>query len=162
MNEQPAAPVPPLFAVLRRRHPDVDLVLLEDQRGPLPEPVDDATVTRVVEDVARAAAEVAGQDAFEPVRLGYGPAPGTVVARSRTSGHRADGGAELAGLRGRLERDGWQVRRLEGDVVRVVARRDGLQLRASYASDTGFLLVELSSSPLRVGDDRARALVGRS
>jgi hypothetical protein len=161
MNEQPSASVPPLLTALRRRHPDVDVVLLEERRGPMPQPVGDAAVARVVESLGRTAADLAGDDPVGPVRLAYGPEPGTVVARSRTSGRRADGAAELSGLRARLERDGWRVRRLEGDVTRVVARLDGLQLRASYASETGFWLLELSSSPLRVGEERARALVGR-
>lgn len=159
MNAHAPTPLPALFAGLRRRHPDVDVVLLPDHPVPAPDPVDDDSVAAVVEGVRTAARAIAGSAAADHVRLGYGPEPGTVVARARTRDRRADGAEGMAALRARLEGDGWQVRRLEGDVVRVVARRDGLQLHASFAPATGAFLVELSSGPLYVGDARARALV---
>jgi hypothetical protein len=159
MNAHAPTPLPALFAPLRRRHPDVDVVLLPDRPVPSPDPVDDDAVADAVESVRTAALAIAGSAAADRVRLGPGSVPGTVVARARTRERRADGADAIATLRARLEGHGWQVRRLEGDVVRVVARRGTLLLHASFAPATGAYLVEISSGPLSVGDARARGLV---
>lgn len=157
----PTAPLPPFWAAVRRRHPDVDLVVLPDEQ-PVPEPaVDDAAVHAAVERVTATVRDLADDAPDTPAAVAYGPTEGTVVARARVSAGRPDGHEVLGALRRRLEADGWEVRRLEGEVLRLVGRRDGLQVRASYAGATGGLLLEVASDPLPVGKDRARGLVRR-
>lgn len=159
----PTAPLPPFWAAVRRRHPDVDIVVLPDERPAAGEAVDDAVVLAAVDRVTATVRDLTG-DIDAPgaeAAPAYGPTEGTVVARSRTSTRRDDGHEALAALRTRLAADGWDVRRLEGGVARLVAHRDGLRLRASYAEPSGAFLLEVASVPLPVGTERARGLVRR-
>lgn len=159
----PTAPLPPFWAAVRRRHPDVDLVVLPDEQPAVEPAVDDTVVHTAVDRVTAAVRDLAGDQEApdDPAAIAYGPAEGTVVARARVSAGRPDGHEALRALRSRLEADGWEVRRLEGDVVRLVARRDELHVRASYAEPNGAFLLEVVSDPLPVGKDRARGLVRR-
>lgn len=160
----PTAPLPSFWATVRRRHPDVDIVVLPDEPPAggheQADEADEGTALAAVERVAAAFRGLAG-DPEARATLGYGPADGTVVARARVAARRPDGRDALVALRHRLEADGWEVRRLEGDVLRLVGRRQGLHLRASYAEPTGAYLLEVTSDPLTVGRRRARELVRR-
>lgn len=162
--QPPTAPLPPFWAAVRRRHSDVDLVV---QAGGPPgdavEPVvevDDRVVRSALEKVD-GVVDVLGADPPAEARLGYGPEPGTVLARVRLASHREDGPATLNRLRDQLEEQGWTVRRPEGGVARVVAHRDDLHVRASWAESTGAFLLDVSTDPLPVGNARARELVSR-
>jgi hypothetical protein len=162
----PGSPVDdPFFAAIRRRHPDVDLVVLPPE--PLEEPaetVDDATLARVVELVAAEAADlwsaVAPESQVAPeTRLGFGHREADVRVVARVVEHREDGFALLVRLRGQLEDRGWFVQRPPGGLERLVAELDGGHLVASYAEQSGAVVVELSSTVLPVGVERARELV---
>lgn len=160
--QPPTAPLPPFWAAVRRRHPDADIVVLPDAP---PDPVagavdevDDGVVRRALERVDTTADEL-GADPPAKARLGYGPDPGTVLARVRLASHREDGPATLNRLRDRLAERGWDVRRTEGGVARLVGHRDDLHVRASWAEATGAFLLDVSTDPLPVGNERARELV---
>jgi len=155
----------PFFAALRRRRPDVDIVLLPPERPtPQPDPVDDAqvgaTLERVTDQMTHLWQAVAGADGDRPrIRLGYGPDVGTVVASARGTTGVDDGFRRLVRLRHELESGGWRVGRLAGASERLTGRHHDLRVHASYAEDTGSLVVELVSEPLPVGVGRARSLV---
>jgi len=162
----PGTPIDdPFFDAVRRRHPDVDLVALPPDATTEPaDPVDDATVARVAELVAEAAA-----DLWSAVAPGSVTAPTTQVRfADRESDVRAvarvvestrDGYALLVRLRHELEQRGWLVDRPPGGLERLVAELHGGRLLASYAEGSGALLLDLSSAALPVGVDRARELV---
>lgn len=157
--QPPTAPLPPFWAAVRRRHPDADIVLLPaDPPGPVEAEVDDRTVHDAL---ARVDATVAALGAEPPAtaEIGFGPAPGTVVARVRLASHREDGLEALNRLRDRLDAEGFSVRRPEGGLARLVGHRDDLHVRASYAEPTTTFLLEVSSDPMTVGNERARGLV---
>jgi hypothetical protein len=161
----PSAPLDAFFAPVRRRHPDVDLVVL-----PATEPtrsgaaLDRAQVVETLERVARTAeglGEAAlGSTATPVAGLGFGPDDGTVVASARSS-VTTDGFGALMALRGALEGEGWRIRRLAGAVERLSGARGDLRVQVSYAEETGALLLEVRSEPMYVGRARARQLVRR-
>ena len=163
--QPPSEPVPdPFLAAVRHRHPDVDIVVLPPESTPTPgDRVDDATVTRVVERLREQAAQVWSHVTDEhddpTVRLAFGPVPGTVVIRSRHSATCPERPRVLADLQETLEADGWVFRRPWGEVERLVGRLDDVELRATYAAQTGALVVVLTSAALVVGPERARELV---
>ncbi|MFC5179280.1 hypothetical protein [Nocardioides taihuensis] len=160
----------PFWASVRRRHPDVDLVLLPPEpppAGPPTDPRGDDEAAALVA-TARAAVEEAARTLRLPLVAGappravvaFGTVEGTVVVRVRASArHVADPGL-LARLREQLEQRGWHPRRAEGEVARIAAGSDGLRIRASYAAASGAFLVEVASAPLAVGRERAAALAG--
>jgi hypothetical protein len=157
----------PFFAVVRRRHPDVDLVVLPPE-APDEEPVetvDDATVDRATELVEAFAdglwVAVAPRSQTEPgASLRYGDRESEVQAVARVVDRRDDGYAVLVRLRHELELRGWTIRRPPGALERLTASLDGGRLMASYAEETGVVVLELSSAALPVGIERARELVG--
>lgn len=160
----------PFFDAVRRRHPDVDIVVLPPVPPPLPadplgsvEPVGDdevaATLIRVATLARQLWATAARESAAEPQsRLSYGAGPGAVRATARVATRRDDGFHVLVALRHDLETNGWEVTRPPGAVERLLAHLDDLTVSASYAEGSGALLVEVSSGSLAVGADRARAL----
>jgi hypothetical protein len=161
----PDAPLDAFFAPVRRRHPDVDLVVLPPEQAPPTEPVDvgevDATLDRVA-DTAGRVCEAALRSMVSPAAgWGFGPDEGTVVASARAGTTTTDGFGALVALRGELEGEGWRVRRPAGQVERLSAVRGGLRVHASYAEGTGALLLEVRSEPIQVGRTRARELVRR-
>ena len=160
--QPPTAPLPPFWAAVRRRHPDLDIVVLPD--GPPSDEeadeVDDRAVRSALDKVD-AAVDALGAEPPAEARLGYGPEPGTVLARVRLASHREDGPATLNRLRDQLAEQGWDVRRPEGGVARLVGHRDDLHVRASWAEPTGAFLLDVSTDPLPVGNERARKLVSR-
>lgn len=159
--QPPTAPLPPFWAAVRRRHPDADIVLLPvDPPGPAAVEVDDRTVEDAVARVDATAAAL-GAEPPATAEIGFGPDPGTVVARVRLATHRQDGLETLNRVRDLLDGHGFSVRRPEGGLARLVGHRDDLHVRASYAEPTTTFLLEVSSDPMPVGNDRARGLVRR-
>ena len=162
--QPPGAPLDAFFAPVRRRHPDVDIVVL-----PTPEPAPSAerlheaqvgaTRDRVAGSAERVCAAVAAPS--PPTRLRFGPDEGTVLASARSSATTPVGFGALVALRGVLEGEGWRVRRLPGGVERLAGVRGDLRVQASYAEGTDTLLVEVTSEPMFVGRARARELVRR-
>lgn len=160
----PDAPLDAFFAPVRRRHPDVDLVVLPPpERAPSTERIDETQVDATLDRVTGAAGwvcEAALRSMGTPsTGWGFGPDEGTVVARARAGATTGDGFGALVALRGALEEEGWQVRRLAGEVERVSGTRGDLRVHASYAESTGALLLEVRSQPIHVGRARARELV---
>lgn len=157
----------PFFAAVRRRHPDVDLVVLPPT-APDEEPVetvDDATVDRATELVEAFAdglwVAIAPLSETEPhASLRYGDRESEVQAVARVVDVREDGHAVLVRLRHELELRGWTVRRPPGALERLTASLNGGRLVASYAEQTGVVMLELRSVALPVGVERARELVG--
>lgn len=159
--QPPTAPLPPFWAAVRRRDPDIDIVILPAGEPSSPgDGVEDRVVAEAVDRV-NAAVDALGAEPPAAARIDFGPDPGTVVPRVRLASHREDGLATLNRLRDQLEEQGWAVRRPEGGVARLVGRRDDLHVRASYAEQTGAFLLDVSADPLSVGTDRARELVSR-
>ncbi len=156
----------PFFAAVRRRHPDVDLVVLPPD-APDEEPVetvDDATVARAADLVGGFADElwraIAPLTRVKPQsRLRYGDRESDVQAVARVVDRRSDGYAVLVRLRHELELRGWAVQRPAGALERLSASLDGGRLVASYAEETGVVMLELCSAGLPVGVGRARELV---
>ena len=155
-----AVTLSPFWAAVRRRRPDVGLVLLADQAPP-----PDATTAEP--DLTAAADRVAGHatgswaiatGADEPLvpRLAHGPAEHTVVARVRVSARL--GACPLDDLESALRDGGWRTSRPRAGLDLLVASRPGTDLRASYA-DTGVLSLSVQSTPQPVGITRARDLV---
>ena len=142
----------PFFAAVRRRHPDVDIVVLPPT-APEVEPettVDDATVDRATELVEAFADElwvaIAPLSETEPeARLRYGARESEVRAVARVVDRRSDGYAVLVRLRHELELRGWAVapaaRRpgaadrepRRGPAARVVRRGDRRRACSSWA-----------------------------
>jgi len=162
----------PFFDVVRRRHPDVDIVLLPPEQPasaetPLGEPVDDAVVADAAARVTLVAAQlwaaVAPESEEVPApRLGYADRLGEVRATARVLSRLTDGYQVLVTLRHELEQGGWSVSRPPGAVERLVGRLDDLRVQASYADEAGIFLLDVSTDPMTVGQDRSRALVQRS
>ncbi|WP_309647948.1 hypothetical protein [Nocardioides sp.] len=154
----------PFFDVLRRRHRDVDVVLLPPVGRPDgADPVSDEVVSSAllrVEAVARGLWAMVAPDSDDrpQPRCTYGTGPESVRATARLVTRRVDGFHVLVALRAELESDGWAVTRPEGPVERLVAYLDDLTVTASYAEGSGTLLVELAAESLPVGQDRARGL----
>lgn len=161
----------PFWKTVHRRHPDVTLVLLADEppasvEGPdLPAGTIDAVVDRVVAYATGAWAfaterteiDGTGPVDFAPeVRLRYGPREDTVAAEARASAHLST--SPLPMLAQSLAAGGWHAVRPAGAAERLVARRGGVELLASYAP-TGTFVLTVTSAPISVGVDRARELV---
>jgi hypothetical protein len=159
-----------LFSELHRRHPDVDLVLLPPEEPPadVPPPTDEvvrATLIRTVSAVRRLRSAAAPDSRVEPdVRWSYAADPGRVRAVARVVERRTDGLAVLVRLRHELESDGWEVSRPPGGLERLGGVLDdgdlALDLTASWAEQSGALVLTVSSAPLAVGRERATALAG--
>jgi hypothetical protein len=167
MKLQPSdGPLDAFFTPVRRRHPEVDIVVLPAESTTSAEPLDEARVAATLDQAATAAesawAALGSRASAAPTaRWRYGTDDGTVLASARPSTTTADGFGALVALRGALEAGGWRVRRLPGAVERLSAVRDELRVQASYAEDTGALLLEVSSRSMYVGRTRARELVRR-
>jgi hypothetical protein len=162
--QPPSAPLDAFFAPVRRRHPDVDIVVLPTpEQAPAGEPLEEAQVVAALDRVAATAERVWDPAIATPARarLGFGTDDGTVVASARSSATTREGFGALVALRGALEDDGWRVRRLAGAVERLSGVRGDLRVQASYAEETGALMLEVRSEPMFVGRVRARELVRR-
>jgi hypothetical protein len=161
------APLPPVFAAVRRRHPDVDIVRLPPGQ-PAAEPVVQAVLATEQQlanafdlttgTATRAWAEAVGDGQLPDSRFAFGPDEATVTVRARVS-TRLDA-SPLMSLAAALAQGGWEelVQRT-GDVSQLFAHRATMQLAASYAAAGGGFVLTASSTPLAVGVDRARELV---
>jgi hypothetical protein len=162
----PDAPLDAFFAPVRRRHPNVDIVVLPAQGpAPGPEPAGDAELDDVLGRVANMAgrlwaAALPTTDPPEP-SWRFGPDEGTVVVSARSGLTTPHGLPALLALRGGLEGEGWKVGGGRGEVRRLAARSGDLTVQASYAEGTGAFLIEVASEPIHVGRTRARRLVRR-
>jgi hypothetical protein len=164
--QPPTGPLPELFAAVRRRHPDADIVLLpEEPAAPDADAVSEADVGAALGRVTTTAdlhwSRVVGEVGEARARFRFGPGPGDVVADARHEAPVAEELAPLERLQGQLDECEWHSRRLSGRAGRLVAERDGLRLRAAYAPSSGTFLLEVTSDPLHVGAERAGELVRR-
>ena len=155
------APLPPFFAAVRRRHPEVDIVVLPPESAPpLREPTTDHRLAGAVDlttgTTTRIWAAAVADGQVPDTRFAFGPDPETVVVRSRVSARLEV--SVLPSLVAALAQDGWEVGERPGAVSQVFARRRSTQLVASYAEETGTFIVTVTSAPLPVGVDRAREL----
>jgi hypothetical protein len=156
----------PFFATLRRRHPDVDVVLLPPTGPPGADPEsageDDvaAALIRVATQTRQLWLAVApGADDQPDARYGFGADPASVRAVARVVARRDDGLDVLVRLRHELGSHGWELRRPRGaGVERLTGVLDDLDLTASYAEQSGTLILAVSSESMHVGADRAREL----
>ena len=160
----PTAPLDAFFGAVRRRHPDLDIVVLPTlEPPPAAVPADEArlaaTLERVTEALRRVSAVVPPGEQSPTARWSFGPAEGTVTAAARSAATTADGFGALVTLRGVLETEGWRIHRVPGATERIAGVRDDLRVQASYAEGTGAFLVEVRSEPSHVGKARARRLV---
>lgn len=161
-------PIPdPFFEVLRRRHPDVDIVLLppdEPPAVPVGPHVDDAAVQQALQRATALAASLwrvvpESPDAPPEATVAAGPAQGTVQPRVRVILRDADGQAMLVRLKDELVDRGWRVDRVPGPVERLAATGEQASVAASYAPDPGTFIFDLTTPPLLVGSERARTMV---
>jgi hypothetical protein len=161
------APLPPLFAAVRRRHPDVGIVLRppEQPAAESSERAVSATEQQLANafdlttgTATQAWAESVGDGQLPDSRFAFGPDEASVTARARVSA-RLDS-SPLVSLAAALAEGGWEeVRKRPGDVSQLCAHRATMQLVASYAATSGAFVLTASSTPLAVGVDRARELV---
>jgi hypothetical protein len=165
--ESPGAVDDPFFREVRRRHPDVDIVLLppsdgEQAAADAPVVGDDvvAAARRRVEDTARRLwAVVAPGSEEEPrERLGFGAHEGWLRSSARVADQRDDGPAALDRLDDVLRERGADVRREPGALPRLHGVLGDLTVTASAAA-TGAVLLAVESAPLHVGERRAPELV---
>jgi hypothetical protein len=159
-------PLPPFFAAVRRRHPDVDIVLLPDEtapEAPLLEPVSGRILADALDlvtgIVTRAWASVVGDGQLPESRFVFGPDPASVVARARAS--TVLDTSPLVPLAAALSEGGWALGHESGAVSLLFGRRGPSQLVASYAPETGTFILTVTSDPLPVGAERARELARR-
>lgn len=168
MHREPPGPVgDPFFDEVRRRHPDVDIVLLppsDGEQAAADSPVvgDDVVATaRIrVDAAARQLWEAAapGSDELPEERLGYAAHEGWLRSSARVAEKRDDGADALDRLERDLRGRGADVRRESGALPRLLATLDDLTVTAS-AAPTGAVLLAVESEPLHVGESRAPELV---
>lgn len=126
------------FAVVRRRHPDIDIVLLPPEAPPgsgppPPDPADLAGVPALVDDeLARLWDDVADGLARPQVRSRWTPGSATgSVAREGLLAAEGVGGVvatqALVGAERALAADGWHVLVPRTGMPRVLASRDGTE-----------------------------------
>ena len=174
MELQPRdAPLPPFFAAVRRRHPDVDIVLLppESPAGPPgPRDAEGARAPASEDQLANAYdlttgtatriwAEVVGDGQVPETRVRFGADQASVTVRARLSTRLDE--SRLDALAAALEAGGWEVGRRRDVGGQLFARRRSTQLVASYAEATGTFVVTVTSPSLLVGVERARELARR-
>lgn len=155
-----AAPLPRFWAAVRRRHPDVDLVLLADEQPPPTGEASEADLDAAIERVAAYASgawavATGAADALVPA-LRFGPREDTVVARVQVAARYA--ASPVPALAAALAEAGWVLASPPAALELLLARRSGVELKATFAS-AGVLTLTVTSAPLLVGVDRARELV---
>lgn len=166
-----SAPLGPFFEAVRRRHPDVDLVVLPGTTGPdrdldpgpdRPSGKDPvrAVRERLVEQAARWWSAVGDEPESTELRCRYGANDGTIVVVSRLSGHAVAGPDSWSRLLGVVRRDVPTLREAAHVPDRWTGDLHGLRVLVSSTSGRG-LLLELGSPPIHVGHRRARELAGR-
>lgn len=165
MDSPPTGPTgDPFFDAVRRRHPDVDLVVLPPELPSVPAPPADRATAEALAEVVLAEATslwdtINTEDLTERPQLAYvaGGQPGTVRSTARVLVPETDRGfLLLAALRQAVP--GLDYR--DGPVSWIEGRSGVARLRASYAESTGFFQLELSSGALQVGQPVLDALRG--
>lgn len=165
----------PLLGPVRRRHPDVDVVVLPPA-PPATTPAPASAAPQVADSIDPTAALARVESATRPLlaALGlpadahaettfrFGIEEGVVRATASAVVHTDHGGALLDRLHALLVDGGWQVRRPAGGLPRLMARSDGLELSSSHSEVPGVLTLTLVSEPLSVGVVDARVLVART
>lgn len=163
----------PFWSVVRRRHPDLDVVILPPEPAPV---ADSGLPVRAAEPFAEL--ETAEAEGWWAQLVGHGtpmsvrrwiPGPtGDSVRHTVTlTLDSVSGAAALEHLREArplLEADGWHVFTPPTGMPRVMADRpgelDAESLLFGYAPDTGRLFLRLTSTGLPVGAARVRELIG--
>lgn len=163
----------PFWSVVRRRHPDLDIVLLPPEAPPV---ADSGLPERAPEPFAEI--EAAEADDCWARLVGHGmpvraarwiPGPtGDSVRHSITltidDTPAAVGIGHLREAEALLTADDWQVFTPPTGMPRVLADRPGElggeSLLFGYAPETGRLFLRLTSTGLPVGTDRVRGLIG--
>ena len=169
----------PFFGVVRRRHPDIDIVLLpqqprDEQPGVRLEPADvvdvparfDAELTSLLEDVARGLT-------LPPVRSRWTPGPvtGSVAREALVAAEAVDAitaTQALATAERSLTAAGWHVLAPADGLPRVLAGRGGTEeeparreLQVVYVEPRGRYAVTCRTGPFLVGAVAARELLGK-
>jgi hypothetical protein len=164
----------PFFGEVRRRHPDVDIVLLppEPPDDPAPAPVDPAALTGVAVEhdaqaralwsrVARGIELPAGTTRWAP-----GSLTGTVARESLLAAEGVDpvtAAAALAGAARSLDEDGWHVLEPDTGMPRVLAGRgEGAgrrEVQVVHVEATGRYAVTSRGPSYAVAPARVRALL---
>lgn len=160
-NEHPDEP---FFRELRRRHPEVDLVLLPPEPPPgVAEPgAEDAAAEQLIRVATEArqlwrAITPDGSDGPD-ARFRFGADAASVRPVATLTTRRDDGYEVLVRLRHELETAGWEVHRPEGTIERLHGALSGLEASASYAEALGVLVFTVSGASVTVGQRRAREL----
>ena len=164
-------PPDPLFAALRRRHPDVDLVLLPPEppapahRDPRGDPAElDARLAEVglAQERLRAATATSVPDLtpVAPVAPAFGDSESQVRAVVRLRGTGEDDPGLVERVATALRDGGWAVRVAGGatEVGRVLAVLDDVELTLTHARAARVVLAVLVGPSLAVGVEQARRL----
>lgn len=163
----------PFWSVVRRRHPDIDIVLLPPDR---PVPADSGQAARAPEPFARE--HIAEADAVWAALVGHGmplsttrwiPGPtGDSICHSVTltlgDVEDAIGLAHVRTAAELLSADGWTVFIPPTGMPRVTADRaadlGSERMLLGYAADPGNLFLQLTSAGVPVGTRTAHELIG--
>jgi len=162
------------FAEVRRRHPDIDIVVLPQQSAPEPPPHVDLAVLAVVperfDDELRALWHAVVRDRPVPrveSRWEHGDAAGSVVREATLAVEGVDpvaGANAVATARRQLGADGWHVVVPTRGMPRVLAgyERDGIrrEVQLVLVEATGRLALSYRQGSYAVGHRTARELVG--
>ena len=164
-QERPDEPIrDPFFRELRRRHPEIDIVLLPPEAPPAATDADAEQAAaeeliRVGTQARQLWSAIAPETTDGPeVRFRFGGDASSVRPVSTLTTRLDDGYEVLIRLRHELESDGWDVRRPEGTVERLTGVLDTLDVSASYAEALGVLVFTMSGPSVTVGATRAREL----
>lgn len=163
-------PADPFLTTVRRRHPDVDIVLLPPPPAAAPSLSSDPSARAGDEPVAAAHVRSAGAavDAAAESLRGWipeadldlawrpGGVAGTVQRSVVARAVRPDGAELLDRLRTALRGAGWET---HGRATALIARARPLTLVGSVVPSTGQLLVRITGDDVVVGRDRAAALL---
>jgi len=162
--ERDEHPDEPFFRELRRRHPEIDLVLLPPERpapaaGTGSEEMAGEELIRVANQARQLWRAIAADGTEGPeARYRFGSDASSVRPFATLTTRRDDGYEVLIRLRHQLESDGWEVRRPAGTVERLSGELAGLEVAASYAEALGVLVFTMSGRSVTVGQPRAREL----
>lgn len=176
MSDQPPDPAAagrvaadPFWSVVRRRHPDLDLVLLPEEPAPAADPVppvtlSDRDVARLDERAARAWAALAGRQEVSVVSRWVAGDRRGVVRRENAFTHESTDPVTGAGIIeravARLRTEGWRVLSPPDGVPRVMASRaDGEELQLVLVPATGRLTLRTRAAGVPVGIAAAHDLL---
>jgi hypothetical protein len=157
----------PFFAAVRRRHPDVDIVVLPADDESVADSVSPDEVAATRERVTALAGQLwstvaPGAGELPEVRFAFGAGPASVRAVARVIARHGEGFGVLVRLRHELEGHGWAVRRPPGvGVERLTGVLRDLELTASCAEESTALLLTIASASMPVGAERATELTSQ-